>query len=73
MQQFSHIFLPEKAEEQVTYEGILMKIAVFVGRRNLSLEAGASEEQQSLIKMGLKNRRKTLMLTKYLENILNTQ
>ena len=46
-------FLPEKAEEQVTYEGILTKIAVFVGRRNLSLEAGASEELQSLIKMAI--------------------
>ena len=48
-------FSPKPAvdEEDITYEGLLTKVAIFVGRRNLSLEAGASSELQDLIKMAI--------------------
>lgn len=59
-------FTPTAVEksEGITYEDLLNCVAVFVGRRNLSLEAGASEELQRLIKVaiqfGMQNHKRKL-------------
>ena len=40
-------------EDEITYDDIMTRVAMVVGRRNLSLEAGASKEMHDLIKTAI--------------------
>ena len=59
-------FTPTTVEKSdgITYEDLLNCVAIFVGRRNLSLEAGACDELQRLIKTaiqyGIQNHKRKL-------------
>ena len=44
----------DKKEEEVTWNEILTKVAILVGRRNLSIESGSSNEMQCLIATSIK-------------------
>ena len=44
----------EKEDTEITYETILTKVSIFVGRKNLAIEAGACEELQDLIITAIK-------------------
>lgn len=43
-----------KQTDEITYEDILTKVAILVGKRNLSLEAGAYSELLEIIKSAIR-------------------
>lgn len=58
MKSLNAYYAPKQVEPDddngISYDDILTKVAMLVGRRNLSLEAGASLEMQELIKLSIR-------------------